>query len=108
MGLARRRTAMPAPEADRAALEDEIGFEADNAAMTQVPSSRKLPWPSAAEAAAMGGVAAAAHLDMRHWTVNHRTCFREVDIPRHNSVNSVEQCHGAFKRRARAWLSSTA
>ena len=28
----RRRTAMPAPEADRAALEDEIGFEADNAA----------------------------------------------------------------------------
>ena len=27
---------MPAPEADRAALEDEIGFEADNAAMTQV------------------------------------------------------------------------
>ena len=34
--LARRRTAMPAPEADRAALEDKIGFEADNAAMTQV------------------------------------------------------------------------
>ena len=27
---------MPAPEADRAALEDEIGFEADNAAVTQV------------------------------------------------------------------------
>ena len=27
---------MPAPEADRAELEDEIGFEADNAAMTQV------------------------------------------------------------------------
>ena len=27
---------MPAPEADRAVLEDEIGFEADNAAMTQV------------------------------------------------------------------------
>ena len=27
---------MPAPEADRAALEDEISFEADNAAMTQV------------------------------------------------------------------------
>ena len=46
-----------------------------------------------------------AHLDVRHWTVNHRTCFGEVDSARHNSV---EQCHGAFKRRARAWLSSTA
>ena len=27
---------MPAPEADRAALEDEIGFEAGNAALTHV------------------------------------------------------------------------
>ena len=34
--LARRRTAMPAPEAECAVLEHEISFEADNTALTQV------------------------------------------------------------------------
>ena len=44
MPLARRRTATPAPEADRAALEDETGSEADHAALAWSTTMRSFSW----------------------------------------------------------------
>ena len=70
---------MPAPEADCAMLEDEISFEADNAAMTQV-NPHALWQPIIHPAAAHCNLPSSKVNMIVHELCGEKVCHKQVQV----------------------------